>query len=58
MKINRTKANVKVNVNNVNAKVSDIYSIHSHYKVGGRWPPPSLRRRGLTAAASLQWFPL
>ena len=25
----------------------DIYSIHSHYKGGGRWPPPQKRCRGL-----------
>ena len=49
---------LEVNVNKVNDKVNDIYSIHSHYKGGGRWPPPQKRCRGLTAAAPLLWFPL
>ena len=57
-KVNVNKVNVKVNVNKVNVKVNDIYSIHSHYKGGGRWPPPQKRCRGLTAAAPLLWFPL
>ena len=57
-KVNVNKVNVKVNVNKVNDKVNDIYSIHSHYKGGGRWPPPQKRCRGLTAAAPLLWFPL
>ena len=30
--ISCTKVNVKVNVNKVNDKVTDIYSIHNHYK--------------------------
>ena len=39
--VNVNKVNVnKVNVNKVNEQVNDIYSIHSHYKGGGRWPPP------------------
>ena len=58
VKVNVNKVNVKVNVNKVNVKVNDIYSIHSHYKGGGRWPPPQKRCRGLTAAAPLLWFPL
>ena len=40
VKVNVNKVNVKVNVNKVNDKLNDIYSIHSHYKGGGRWPPP------------------
>ena len=28
-------------------KNNDIYSIHSHYKGGGRWPPLQNRCRGL-----------
>ena len=47
VKVNVNKVNVKVNVNKVNVKVNDIYSIHSHYKGGGRWPPPQKRCRGL-----------
>ena len=43
---------MKVNVNKVNDKLNDIYSIHGHYKGGGRWPPPQKRCRGLTAATS------
>ena len=58
VKVNVNKVNVKVNVNKVNDKLNDIYSIHSHYKGGGRWPPPQKRCRGLTAAAPLLWFPL
>ena len=58
VKVNVNEANVKVNVNKVNDKLNDIYSIHSHYKGGGRWPPPQKRCRGLTAAAPLLWFPL
>ena len=61
VKVNVNKVNVKVNVNKVNDKVNDIYSIHSHYshyKGGGRWPPPQKRCGGLTAAAPLLWFPL
>ena len=54
VKVNVNKANVKVNVNKVNDKLNDIYSIHSHYKGGGRWPPPQKRCRGLTAP--LLWF--
>ena len=46
-KDNVNKVNVKVNVNKVNDKVNDIYSIHSHYKGGGLWPPPQKRCRGL-----------
>ena len=40
IQVNVNKVNVKVNVNKVNDKLNDIYSIHSHYKYGGRWPPP------------------
>ena len=58
VKVNVNKVNVKVNVNKVNDKLNDIYSIHSHYKGGGRWPTPQKRCRGLTAAAPLLWFPL
>ena len=58
VKVNLNKVNVKVNVNKVNDKLNDIYSIHSHYKGGGRWSPPQKRCRGLTAAAPLLWFPL
>ena len=36
-KVSVNKVNVKVNVNKVNDKVNDIYSIHTHYKGGGRW---------------------
>ena len=58
VKVNVNKVNVKVNVNKVNDKLNDIYSIRSHYKGGGRWPPPQKRCGGLTAAAPLLWFPL
>ena len=58
VQVNVNKVNVKVNVNKVNDKVNDIYSIHSHYKGGGRWPPPQKKCRGLTAAVPLPWFPL
>ena len=58
VQVNVNKVNVKVNVNKVNDKVNDIYSINSHYKGGGRWPPPQKRCRGLTAAAPLLRFPL
>ena len=57
VQVNVNKVNVKVNVNKVNGKVKDIYSIHSHYKGGGRWLPPQKRCRGFTAAAALLWFP-
>ena len=53
------QVNVKVNVNKVNDKVNDIYSIHSHYKGGaafGRAPPKEVPRS--SAAAPLLWFPL
>ena len=46
-KVNVNKVNAKVNVNKVNDKVNDIYSIHSHYKGGGLWPPP--QKRSLTS---------
>ena len=43
VEVNVDKANVKVNVKKVNDKLNDIYSIHNHYKGGGRWPPPHKR---------------
>ena len=52
VKVNVSKVNVKVNVNKVNDKLNDIYSIHSHYKGGGRWPPPQKRCRGTSSVVS------
>ena len=55
-KVNVNEVDVKVNVNNGNDMLNDIYSIHNHYKGGGRWPPPQKSCRSLTAAAPLLRF--
>ena len=43
VQVNVNKVNVRVNVNKVNDKVTDMYSIHSHYKGN--------HRRGAAAAS-------
>ena len=57
VQISVNKLNVNVNVNKVNERVSDICSIHSHYKDGGRWPSTDEMPRPLVAEPLL-WFPL